>query len=372
MPQRISQMIRRNFLRALTAGTVLAVVAGMAPPAFSAEAPKDAADAWKYLHGLKGQERMAALEREAKREGELVVYGALGIDAFQRWQKLFNDRYPDIKVDFVRLSGRQVPDKVMLEHRTGRMNADAVLSDMSLMNLLNDGLAPYEPTTWSEYGPLYKQGSYQEGWTAAVVYITPTTIAWRTDRVSADEAPKSLDDLANNVEKWKGRVGATDQMERFMAALISQYGEKEAMAKVAKLADLDPKLYKSTAALAQGMGAGEFDVAFNFNYDRPAGLKKKGAPVEFALQDPTHGSGVTISATKMAPHPYAAALFVEFISSKDASEQLDKLEGGVRLFGSKNGNYMLASPKELVPFGPISEEEFKNLNRENERLFIRR
>src|SRR3546814_17013196 len=74
-----------------------------------------------------------------------------------------------------------------------------------------------------------------------------------------------------------------------------------------RLAALDNRLYRSTAALAQGLAAGEFDVAWNFTAHRPVKLMKDGAPVNFVFADPVFGLGITYSVAKGAPPPSGAA-----------------------------------------------------------------
>ena len=366
----IAKMRMAGTVRGTALGTALAAALGSAAWA-AGPAPEKGDQVWAYLNGLPKAERMAAVEREANREGQFTVYGALGIDKFQEMQKLFNLRHPKIKIDFVRLTGDQVPEKIMIEHRSGRVSADGALSTVDYMDLLSDALAPYEPTTWDDYDPRFRAGGYGQGWTAAVFYLTPTSIGWRTDRVGAAEAPRTLDEVMT--AKWKGRVGTTKILERFMDALIVGYGEKAAMDKLHKLADLKPQLYGSTAALSKALAVGEIDIAFNLNADRPKELKGQGAPVDFVFQKPLHGSAVTISAVKQAPHPYGAALFVEFLTDVKTSETLDAAEK-IRFFGHKNGNFAnkLADFPEMIPFGVVPKERFAELNRIAEELFIRK
>src|SRR6188472_3760866 len=106
--------------------TVSLLVGGSA--AIAQTAPQDEAAAMKFLAGLPTDQRLAVLEREAKREGEFTIYGALGIDRAQILGKMFNERYPDVKVNFVRLTEAELADKVLLESRTGRVNSDLALS----------------------------------------------------------------------------------------------------------------------------------------------------------------------------------------------------------------------------------------------------
>jgi len=350
--------------------TVLTAAALFGTASSVAAASKQGADVWTYLNGIPKAERLAILEKEAKREGEFTIYGAIGIDRFQIFTKMFNERYPDIKVNFVRLKGSQVVKKVMIEHRSDRMSADGALSTLDYIGLLSEAVAPYEPTTWDDFDPRFRGGSYKDGWTAPVFYMTPTSIGWRTDRINKADVPKTLDEVMD--PKWMGRVGCTSWLERFMDALIQTYGEEVGMEKIKKLAALKPKIYRSTGSLAKGIAAGEFDLAFNFNADRSKGLKDKGAPVDYIFQNPLHGSAVTISALKNGPHPYGAALFVEFMTDVKFSEAYDKLEK-IRIFGHKKGSYTynLDDFPTLLPFRSISKERFGELNKIAQDLFIR-
>jgi iron(III) transport system substrate-binding protein len=358
-------------LRAALAALVALGAASVAPPVLAQPAPTSGDAAWRYLATLPRDQRLAAVQREAKREGHLTLYGALAIDKANVFLDIFKKQYPDIATDFVRLETPALPDRLLLEDRTGRTNADAAISDQSYMILLKDLLAPYEPASWEDFDAKFREGGQAQGWTAVVWEMLPTTIAWRTDRVSAQQAPKTLDAVMD--PKWKGRTGSTAVLERFIDAMLLRYGEASGMDKLRKLAALDNHLYATTAALSEAMAAGEIDVAWNFNAQRPVLLKKQGAPVEFVFQDPLFGSGDTISAMRKAPHPYAAALFMEFMCDAQVMEATEKIEGG-RLFGNEKGKfeYKLADFPTLQPFRAMSRERFTELNAIANTEFLRR
>ena len=340
-------------------------------PALAQVAPPEEPAAMQYLASLPPDQRLAVLEREAKREGGFTIYGALGIDRAQILNRLFNDRYPDVKVNFVRLTEAELADKVLLESRTGRVNSDLALSTVAWMGLLAPALAPYETTTWTDFDPRFRLGSVKDGWTAIVYESLPTTIAWRTDRVKREEAPRTLQQVAD--PKWAGRIGTTSHLENMMNGLIGALGEAQAMDLLKKLSANRPRLYSSTAALSQGIASGEFDVAFDFSAHRPTLLKKQGAPVDFVFQDPLFATGITFSVVKGAKNPYGAALYMDYLTEARQQEQLDKAEGG-RLFGNTKGSYSnkLTDYPHLRAYTPISPERFKELNRIAEDLFIRK
>jgi iron(III) transport system substrate-binding protein len=360
-----------NIRRLLRTPIAVGCFALIGSPALAQTAPADGPAAMQYLASLPRDQRLAVLEREAKREGGFTIYGALGIDRAQILNKLFNDRYPDVKVNFVRLTEAELADKVLLESRTGRVSSDLALSTVAWMGLLAPALAPYETTTWADFDPRYRLGSVKDGWTAIIYESLPTTIAWRSDRVKRDEAPKTLEQVAD--PKWAGRIGTTSHLENMMNGLIGALGDGPAMALLKKLSANRPRLYSSTAALSQGLAAGEFDVAFDFSAHRPTLLKKQGAPVDFVFQDPLFATGITFSVVKGAKNPYGAALYMDYLTGARQQELLDKAEGG-RLFGNTKGTYdnKLADYPQLRAYTPISPERFKELNRIAEDLFIRK
>ena len=144
------------------------------------------------------------------------------------------------------------------------------------------------------------------------------------------------------------------------------------MASAKQLSANKPRLYSSTAALSQGLAAGEFDVAYDFSGHRPVLLKQQGAPVDWVFQDPLLAIGITFSVVKGAKHPYAAALYMDYLTQAKQQEQLDKAEGG-RFFGHSKGTFAnkLSDYPKLTAYTPVSPERFKQLNRVAEDLFRR-
>jgi len=351
--------------------TVMVLTLAMALPAAAQTAPPNGPAAMQYLGSLPAEQRLAVLEREAKREGGFTIYGALGIDRAQILDKLFNERYPDVKVNFVRLTEAELADKVLLESRTGRVNSDLALSTVAWMGLLAPALAAYEPTSWKDFDPRFRLGSIKDGWTAIVYESLPTTVAWRTDRVNNQEAPKTLWEVAD--PKWAGRIGTTSHLENMMNGLIQALGEAPAMDLLKKLSANRPRLYNSTAALSQGIASGEIDIAFDFSAHRPFLLKQQGARIDFVFAEPLFATGITFSVVKGAKNPYGAALYMDFLTQAREQELLDKSEGG-RLFGNMKGSYSnkLSDYPKLRAYEPISPERFKELNRIAEDLFIRK
>ena len=125
---------------------------------------------WQALSKLAPSERKVVIEREARREGTLVLYGATGLDRAQFWIAEFNKRYPDVKVEFVRLQAAELYQKIATERRTGQLRADLVITTITYLDLLKDvgALAPYETSEWKDFDPRFRMGAEiarkHQGW----------------------------------------------------------------------------------------------------------------------------------------------------------------------------------------------------------------
>lgn len=347
-------------------GLVLAwLVAG---PVFAQTAPREGAAVWTYLAGVPKEERLAVLKREATREGELVIYSAMGLDRAKVFLDIFNKEYPGVKIEFLRMTTNELAQKVTTEFRAGRTNADIILTSSDWLNLLSKSLAPYQTTSWDVLDPRFRHGSHAEGWTAVDFDSLIEVIAWRTDRVAAADIPKTLDALAN--PKWKGRTGTVKVREQFVDAFINLYGEKLAMEKVDALAALENRIYPSIAGLSEGLGAGEVDIAWGISGARAARLKMNGVPVEFVFQEPPMTLNESIMVGGLAKHPYASALLMEFVTDVKTMEASDKIEPG-RVFGHTKGNFTIPLAPQVIVYRELPEARYKELNRIVERKFIR-
>ena len=78
----------------------------------------------------------------------------------------------------------------------------------------------------------------------------------------------------------------------------------------------------------------------------------------------------TMAVGRLAKHPYAAALVMEYVSSVKTMEASDKIEPG-RVFGHTKGTFTIPLAPNVFVYPAISPEQFKELNRIVERKFIR-
>ena len=136
--------------------------------------------------------------------------------------------------------------------------------------------------------------------------------------VSAGDVPKSFWDLVE--PKWKGQLLMDENESKWMAGMISYFGEAKAMDLMRKLAGQHIQFRVGHSLLQTLLAAGEraaVVVAFANGVDR---LKKDGAPIEWVGADPIIGLTFGSAVVKDAPHPNAARLLSDFLLSREGQE----------------------------------------------------
>jgi ABC-type Fe3+ transport system substrate-binding protein len=246
-----------------------------------------------------------------------------------------------------------------------------IFETSTYLPLLEKVLAPYVSAEHKNIDRRFTYGGVDQGWTAYAYEIYPESVAWRTDKLSANDVPKTLEALA--ASDLAGRVGTTPNIARLATGLVETYGEDGATDLLEKLSALDNKVYNSHSALADALASGEIDVAWDLVASRPIGLKAKGAPVDWRPMEPLYAESNSVGILQSTKSPYTAALFTDFMLSKDAAEANDKWEQG-RIYGNTTGQYTmsLGSYPSLKLFPVVDTATLKKWQLVGERLFIRR
>jgi len=363
-------IIRKNL--AAAALTTLVTLLTCATAWAQSDVPRDNAKIWPYLSSLSPSERKAVLEREARKDGSITIYGATGLDRAQVWINEFNKLYPDIKVNFVRLTAEDMVQRVSSEAKANRSQADLLFQTINYVDALAPYLAPYETSEASNFDKRFLYGGKDKGWTSVIYEIFPMAIAWRTDRIPSDKAPKTLEQLASG--GWSGRVATQAHIDQLIGGLMVTYGtEAKMMPVLEKLASIKNRLYATHSALSDAFASGEVDLVWNLVSDRPLGLKAKGAPVDWVYMDPLYAESNALMLLKDTKKPYATALFYDVMLSPPVLEASDKWSPG-RLFGNKNGKFTknIDEFPNLIIYPPIDPKNIGKWNMLKENLFVRR
>jgi iron(III) transport system substrate-binding protein len=272
-------------------------------------------------------ERQRRLEEGAKKEGKLVVYSNQGLDTIQEYSRAFQKKYPFVKVEASRLQGAKGLDRILLEHRVGKLPADVVSVDFDNIGelLKADIHARYDSPEKKNYPQEFwdKNGR----WYAAE--YTLAVIAYNTNLVKPSDAPKSYQDLLN--PKFKNDISIDTEPEQAVFAWMMAWGDE-------KTAEYMKALMRNGAVPRRGhtlqvqlLCSGETKVAVEVYPPRVLQMKyEKKCPVALVYANPTPGSiGSHAGITKTAKNPHAAALYIDFMLSEDGVEALARAGGTI-------------------------------------------
>ncbi len=152
-------------------------------------------------------------------------------------------------------------------------------------------------------------------------------IGYNTNKVSAQEAPKSLEDVLD--AKWKGRlVMASPEFGTTggdVASWFAHYGPQRAKEILRRLKDNEVRLVSGNSTAVRMVATGQADLCFTDTDDVYAG-QRNGWPVAMSFLD-QNGEGVltipnTAAMIKGGPHAQAAKRLIQFLLSEEVERLL--------------------------------------------------
>ena len=154
-----------------------------------------------------GAQQSSPSTEQAKKDGEVVWYGTLtGGAIVGNILKSFENKYPGIRVKYLRLGGASFVERIRSEARAGKFLWDVVTSEYIQFFELSKyvTLARYAGPDTANIAPKHRDPNG----TWVSIYGAIATIAWNTKMVKPNEAPKDWKDLLD--PRWKGRkIGTT-------------------------------------------------------------------------------------------------------------------------------------------------------------------
>jgi iron(III) transport system substrate-binding protein len=250
-----------------------------------------------------------SLIEAAKKEGKLFYYTSVDLPLAEKIAKSFEAAYPGIAVRVERSGAERVFQRIGQEYASRIYGVDVVNSSDAAHFIVwkRDGiLAPFLPADVAMHYPADHKDA--DGMFASFrVSLSP--IAYNTDLVKREEAPKSFADLLD--PKWTGKIvkahpsysgtilTATFQIAR---ELGWEYFEKLAKQKVMQVQSAtDPPKKLALGERAVMADGGEYNVLQS---------KESGGPLEVVY--PMEGTPLVVGPNgifKNAPNPNAARLF---------------------------------------------------------------
>jgi len=301
-------MIELNRRRLMGASTTLAAAALIPSRQASAQA-------------LLPQEQQ--LYEAAQREGEVTWYAAqLQARPAEDIGRAFTARFPGVRCNVVRTTSQVAFQRLSQDHRAGVAQCDILSTvDPSHFTFLKrEGrLMPYRPVNAAGMVPVARQAADTDGH-FQVSYLALYLLAYRSDRVTDAEAPKSWRELTD--PKWRdklavGHPGFSGAIGNWAVMMNRAYGRRY----FTELERNKPLIGRSAGDPVTTLNAGERVVGVAIPSAATLFSMSRGNPIK--LSYPTDGTLMVpapSAAIGNAPHPNAARLFMEYICSPAYSE----------------------------------------------------
>jgi iron(III) transport system substrate-binding protein len=260
------------------------------------------------------------LVEAAKKEGEVVFYGAITVNSSKRIADLFEKKY-GIKMKHWRGDATEIVNRAVTEARAGRPTFDVTLGNEAVMQALEEKnlLGIFDPPAAKGYPKQFRDP--QQKMTAW--RVLPYGINYNHQLLKAQEAPKSFDELL--APKWKGRFGIANPgihvtTLQFVLSLEKLYGPQW-LKIVEGWSKQEPRLARSLADLIQPMTSGEVPVTIGYIKDK----FQYAGPIEYVRMDKYLASVGFVGINRQAPHSNAARLFTDFFVSAEPQRVFGEL-----------------------------------------------
>lgn len=327
---REDRLNRRRFLRLVAAGAAGSALTGVLAACGESSAPAATAAsttiAGTTATGVgSATTDLTKLLEAAKKEGAVSWYtGYYAQEVVDAVGKAFTEKYPGVKVEAVRNASQVVWQKLQQEQQAGLKVADVFSStDPSHFLQLKDDkkLVAYKPSGIDALLPSIRSVDSDNLYMIGSIGIVLP--CYNTKKVTADQAPKRWKDFLDS--KWDkqisiGHPAASGFVGQWVMSMETEFG----WTYMDQLNALHPKIGRSINDTVTDLVSGERQIAAG-----PLGQilanKNRGNPVDMLL--PEDGAILVPSPSGVltdAPHPNAAKLFIEYMTSKEYSELLAK------------------------------------------------
>lgn len=344
--------------------------AGPSPSATPSQ-PLTKQQALEQLGKLAGQPRRDFLLQQVAKEGNKVVAyssaDATTIDALTaQWKKT----YPSIDAQIVRSTSAQVVQKSVSESQAGRPVADVLVATAAEFVVLakENILAGYQSPEAKDFSAEYLEPTNR--WVANWVQVN--VIGYNTQRAQPSEIPTTLEGFTNPA--LKGKLSMHANGARWVAGVLKASGETQGMDLLKRLAAQQPRVFDSNTALVNALGSGQAVIGVEIGLVQVLALQKTGAPVNYVVPDVVTVLPIYTGMTKDAPHPFGAALFYDWLLSKEVAESVLISFGvqGPRKDVKYPNSEVIAKARTVVNYSPELLKDQERFTKIFEDLFLRK
>ena len=257
----------------------------------------------------KGADRDQKILEAAKKEGVVSLYTSLENADATKIKAVFEKKY-GIKLELWRAGSDTILNRVMTETRANHYSVDVLETNgMELEALQQEKmLQPFQTPYLSELIP--EAANRPGDWIPTRMHLY--CVGYNTNAIKKDELPKTYKDLLNPM--WKGKIGIEATNYPWFATVVQALGEKDGLQLFRDIVKTNGiSVRKGHNLLVNMVASGEVPMALTVNKQAVGKLKKTGAPVDCFFLEFGVGTLNGMALHRNAPHPNAAALFMDFM-----------------------------------------------------------
>ncbi len=299
------------------------------------------------------------LEAAARKEGALRIDAATGLIAAENLLDSFKRLYPGITLDYRRATSTEVHENFLQEADTGQATADIFISSaMDLQfKLVNDGFAQTYKSPEKQYLPEWAVWNDQ----AYAVTADPIVFAYNKVLMPPEDVPRSHDALADLLRRkphqYRGKIASYDPERSGTGYLYYTQDlllSRDTLDLVQAVGRTQPSFYIAGGDARDRVSTGEHLLAYNMVHSYMVSRQLQPPTIGIVFpSDYTLVMSLVAFIPKMARHPAAGKLFLDFLLSEFgqelmASQHMQPIRIGVPMIEA-------APPPEVlrpIHFGP--------------------
>lgn len=312
------------------------------------------------LAKLPPKERHEHIIAGAKKEGKLNIINSLRGKLGQNHTKLFRNRYPFLKVKMSELGSQDAAERLFAEEAAGRHLTDVIgLGVPDMAELISKDIAANYPTPATDkilkqYRKFLDSKNRWTPWSQS-----EHGIAYNTNLVK--QPPKTYMELCD--PRFKGKISFDPSETRFLVGMYYIFGEsfQKLGDWLSCIAKNDPIIQRGHTARLRLMLSGDHAISPDQYFYRGTQMKDKNNKVPFGAdyQTPVMVYAQAQTINKNTPHPYAAALFVDWTLTEESQKYMAKHYRGP--VASKHPYF--PDDVKLVPFNFVSNDVVDKLQK---------
>jgi iron(III) transport system substrate-binding protein len=305
-----------NYLASIMAVILVGTV--YPPVVYCGAAAETAGAVLAKLNKLPAEQRQKALMEKAKTEGEVAFYSSLQAQQIDPFIRVFQKRYPFVKVNPYRVSGNRQVIKIQTEMNAGNHLFDVTNGSSEQASAIKK-IGAIDPYLSPQRDFFNAPNKDKEGFYTSL-YVIPMVLGYNTNLVKRPDVPKTYEDLLQ--PKWKSNMFLDDEAYEWFAVLLKHMGREKGLQYMRNLAKQDIRMVRGRTAQSQLLSAGERPLALVLSGHTVLDLKARGAPIEHVILDPYFAQANKLMLARHAPHPHAAALFVDWSLSEEGQSMI--------------------------------------------------